>query len=240
VTDPGAGITVRDLSKRFGDVVALDGLSLDVRPGELVALLGRNGAGKTTLMRVLGTTVLPDAGHALVAGNDVVRASAEARRCCGLVLGDERSWYWRLTGRANLEFFAALYGLRRRAARERAGELLDLLDLSDVADRRFDGYSAGMRTRLSLARSLLVEPPVLLLDEPSRTLDPVVAVGFRDLVRSLARERGRAVLWVSHDLHEVAAVADRAVVVDHGRVVAHDDRPRDAAALERLLTGIVA
>ena len=236
----GAGIAVRGLTKRFGAVVALDGLDLTVAPGELLAVLGRNGAGKSTLMRILGTTVLPDAGTATVAGHDVVTAATAARRSTGLVLGDERSWYWRLSGRANLEFFAALYGLRRAAARRRVAELLDRLGLGEVADRRFDAYSAGMRSRLSLARALLGEPPVLLLDEPSRTLDPVVAVDLRALVTGLARDEGRAVLWVSHDLHEVVAVADRVVVVAGGHVVAERVRPDDTRELERLLTGTAA
>ncbi len=150
------------------------------------------------------------------------------------MLGDERSWYWRLTGRENLEFYAALHGLRRPAARRRAEELLAAVDLVEQADRRFDRYSSGMRARLALARALLHEPPVLCLDEPTATLDPVAASSFRALVRRQA-DAGRAVLFTTHDLHEAAAVASVVVVLAAGRVAARvHDRP-DAARLESIL-----
>lgn len=229
------GIDVRGITKRFGDIVALDEVSLVVPAGQVVALLGRNGAGKSTLMRTLGTTVLPDAGSASICGFDVVTAAAQVRLRTGLVLGDERSWYWRLTGRQNLAFFAAMYGLRRARARTRVTELLEQVQLSEAADRRFDGYSSGMRARLSLARALLVDPPVLLLDEPSRTLDPIVAVEFRAILTSLAHREGRAVLWVTHDLHEAAEVADQVVVISKGTIVAQRERVGAARELELLL-----
>ena len=229
-----AGLRLAGLEKRFGKLAALRGVDLEVPWGAIVAVLGPNGAGKSTLLRILATTVLPDSGHAEVAGHDVVTHSAAARRSLGLVLGDERSWYWRLTGRENLEFYAALHGLRRPAARRRAGELLAAVDLADAADRRFDRYSSGMRARLALARALLHEPPVLCLDEPTATLDPVAAASFRALVRRQA-ETGRAVLFTTHDLHEAAAVASNVVVLAAGRVAAKvDDRP-DAARLEAIL-----
>ncbi|MBW3575178.1 MAG: ABC transporter ATP-binding protein [Actinobacteria bacterium] len=222
------------LKKRFGKLAALRGLDLEVPWGAIVAVLGSNGAGKSTLLRILATTVLPDAGHAEVAGHDVVTDSAAARRSLGLVLGDERSWYWRLTGRDNLEFYAALHGLRRPAARRRADELLAAVDLAHAGDRRFDRYSSGMRARLALARALLHEPPVLCLDEPTATLDPVAAASFRALVRRQA-DTGRAVLFTTHDLHEAAAVASNVVVLAAGKVAAKvDDRP-DAAQLEAIL-----
>jgi ABC-2 type transport system ATP-binding protein len=229
------GISVHALSKRFGAVLALDAVSLDVPGGEVVALLGRNGAGKSTLMRTLGTTVLPDAGSASICGFDVVRDAAAVRLRTGLVLGDERSWYWRLTGRQNLEFFAAMYGLRRRPARARVEVMLDKVQLTEAADRRFDGYSSGMRARLSLARALLVDPQVLLLDEPSRTLDPIVAVEFRAILTHLAHDDGRAVLWVTHDLHEAAEVADQVVVISQGRIVVQQPGTGAARDLELLL-----
>jgi ABC-2 type transport system ATP-binding protein len=233
------GLTTVGLRKRFGTVQALDGIDLEVGAGEIVALLGRNGAGKSTLLRILGTTVLPDEGTATVAGYNVADESPLVRRNTGVVLGDERSWYWRLSGRRNLEFFGAMYGLRREAARRRADELLELVQLSGAADRRFDGYSSGMRARLSLARALLVEPPVLLLDEPSRTLDPIVALEFRGILQQMTRDDRRAVLWVTHDLHEAAAIADRIVVMEGGRVVAEQTTKSTARKLERLLMSVV-
>ena len=200
-----------------------------------MALLGPNGAGKSTLLRIIGTTVLPDEGTARVDGIDVIADPQHARARMGLVLGEERSWYWRLTGRRNLEFFAILHGYSRPDARERATELLETVDLADAADRRFDGYSSGMKARLSLARGLIHDPPVLILDEPTRTLDPVIAADFRDVVRDLAHQRGRAVLFATHDLHEAAAIASRVVVLDRGRLVAEVTETTDAARLEELL-----
>jgi ABC-2 type transport system ATP-binding protein len=229
-----AGIDVEGVCKSFRGAAALTGVDLSVDAGEIVALLGRNGAGKSTLLRVLGTTVLADSGRATVAGFDVDSQAPSVRRHTGVVLGDERSWYWRLSGRANLEFFAAMYGLRRSAARRRTAELLEFADLEDRADDRFDGYSAGMRARLSLARALLTEPAVLLLDEPTRTLDPVAAMRFRLLLRDLADSQ-RAILWVTHDLHEAADVADRVLLMDRGRIAVERSGTHDARELESMV-----
>jgi ABC-2 type transport system ATP-binding protein len=229
------GIDVRGAAKRFGSVQALAGIDLAVAPGEIVALLGPNGAGKSTLMRILATTVLPDGGTVRVAGYDAVTQASAVRGSIGLTLGDERSWYWRLSGRHNLEFFAALYGLRRRDARARVEELLAQVDLSAAADRRFDGYSSGMRMRLSLARALLPQPRVLLLDEPTRSLDPVAAAAFRAHVVALGQAWQMAVLYTTHDLHEAAAIAHRVVVLARGQVAAELPAGTEPAALEQVL-----
>ena len=231
----GEGIVAEGLVKSFGPVRALDGVSLAVGAGQVVGLLGPNGAGKSTLLRILGTTVLPDEGTARVGGFDVtVEEGQDARRSAGLVLGDERAWYLRLSGRENLRFFAALEGLGRREAVGRTDELLGAFGLVEAGGRAVQGYSAGMRAKLALARALLADPPVLLLDEPTRSLDPVAAVEFRELARGLADE-GRAVLLTTHDLHEAAAVADRVVVLSEGRVVAEVEEVADAASLEAVL-----
>lgn len=229
------GIRVAGVSKRYRDVLALDEVSLEVQPGHVLALLGPNGAGKSTLLHILGTTVLPDSGEVAVAGVDVVAEPQQARAVTGAVSGDERSFYWRLSGRRNLEFFAALHGLARAAAKARADELLSMVGLADAADRRFDGYSSGMKARLGWARALLDEPPVLLLDEPSRTLDPIVARELRAMVRRRADVEGAAVLFATHDLHEAAEVADHVVVLHEGRVAATVPGGSDAAELERTL-----
>ncbi len=200
-------------------MVALDRLDLDVGRGEIVALLGPNGAGKSTLLRILGTTVLPDEGNAAVLGVDVVADPAGARRQVGLMIGDERSLYWRLDGRANLAFFAALHGMRRREALDRTAELLDLVGLSEAGDRPVLGYSSGMRARLSLARALLARPPLLLLDEPTRSVDPVAASGFRETAARLAHEHENGILLATHDLHEAVAISDRIVIMSAGRAV---------------------
>jgi ABC-2 type transport system ATP-binding protein len=210
----------------------LDGVDLDVRPGGVVALLGPNGAGKSTLVRILATTVLPDEGSVQVGGHDVVDDGPNVRACLGLVLGNERSWYWRISGRRNLEYFAALYGLRRRAAAARIDELLAQMDLSGVADRRVGEYSSGMRARLALARALVRDPAVLVLDEPTQNLDPVASATFGDIVQRLSEERGAAILLTTHNLHEAAALADEVVVIAQGRVVSTKPSGTNAADLE--------
>ena len=227
------GIRVRQVRKRFRSVQALDGVSLDVAPGEVVAMLGPNGAGKSTLIRILATTVVPDSGSVTVAGHDVVRDAAAARRSLGVMMGDERSHYWRLSGRRNLAFFAALVGLPRREAGARAQRLLDEVGLTDAADRRVLGYSSGMRSRLSLARALLAEPPLLLLDEPTRNLDPLAAAGFRETAMQLAHERRTGILFATHDLHEAVAISTRILVLAAGRTVLEESASGlDAVRLE--------
>jgi len=217
-------------------LLALDGLDLDVKRGEIVALLGPNGAGKSTLLRVLGTTVLPDDGDASVLGVDVVAESVEARRRVGLMIGDERALYWRLSGRENLSFFAALHGLRHREAQNRVADLLRATGLAHAADRRVLGYSSGMRARLLLARALISNPPLLLLDEPTRTLDPLAATGFRELASGLATQGGTGILFATHDLHEAVEVATRVVVLSGGRVVLEEPTSgMDAVRLEASL-----
>jgi ABC-2 type transport system ATP-binding protein len=217
-------------------VVALDGLDLDVERGEIVAVLGPNGAGKSTLLRILGTTVIPDEGSATVAGADVVTDPVAARRRLGLMVGDEHAIYWRLTGHENLRFFGALSGMSKARAAARSRELLAALGLEDAGDRRVLGYSSGMRTRLLLARALLVDPPLLLLDEPTRNLDPVAAVQFRDAALRLAGRGGAGILFATHDLHEATSIASRVVVLSAGRAVFTESvEGMDTARLEAAL-----
>jgi ABC-2 type transport system ATP-binding protein len=214
----GGGVSVRGLVKAFRGTTVLDGVDLEVPPGRLHAIVGRNGAGKSTLLRVLATTVLPEAGTASIAGIDVVRSPRAARAQIGLCLADERSWYWPLTGRQNLDFFGRLHGLRSPDREARCAEVLSAVGLDEPADRSFNDYSTGMRLRLSVARALLHDPAVLLLDEPTRSVDPPGAAALLELVRDQAAA-GRTVVLVTHDLEE-AAQADGATVLDHGRAVA--------------------
>ena len=233
-------IRCRGLRRSFGTVTALDGVDLDVGGGEIVALLGPNGAGKSTLLRILCTTMLADGGEARVCGTDVAADPAAARRRLGVMIGDERSLYWRLSGRRNLSFFAALHGIDRAAAEAAASELLATVELTAAADKPVGEYSSGMRARLSLARALLGAPPVLLLDEPTRSLDPIAARSFRATAAALARDRGAAVLLATHDLHEAVALAGRVVVLAGGAVV-HDAAAAglDAGTLERAFVAAV-
>lgn len=235
---PRALVWVSRISKTYGKgrVRALVDVTFDVDAGEIVGLLGPNGAGKTTLLRILGGTVLPDAGSARLAGYDVCRQERGARAACGFLLPEERSWYFRLSGRQNLEFFARLHGFAARsAAAERADRLLGEVGLESAADRPFGHYSAGMRLRLSLARALLRDPPVLLLDEPTRTLDPIAAANLRRLIERLARDRGTATLLATHNLHEAAAICNRVLIVAHGRLREAPKEAKNASALEAAL-----
>ncbi len=182
---------------------ALDDVSFDAAPGQVTALLGPNGAGKTTLISILCDLIRADSGSVRVAGLDPSESSREVRRSIGLVTSNERSFFWRLTGRQNLEFFAALQGVPPRSARRRARELMTLLGLEGHEDRVFRFYSAGMKKRLTLARALLHDPPVLLMDEPTNSLDAAGAESLIELVRSRIREMGKCVLWATHHAYEV-------------------------------------
>ena len=212
----------RDLVLRPFDrrrVTALDGVDLEVGRGRVFCLLGPNGAGKTTLVKILATLVLPDGGRALVEGRDVAREPAAAKRAVGFAVGDERSFYWRLTGRQNLEFFAALHGLRGAARDRRVDEVLSAAGLDGASGLRFNAYSTGMRQMLALARALLADAAILLVDEPTRSLDPLAADRVRSFLREeMARRRGKTVLWTTHDLGEAADCADDIAVIDRGRI----------------------
>jgi ABC-2 type transport system ATP-binding protein len=212
-------------------VRALAGVSLDVAPGEIVGLCGPNGAGKSTLLRILAGIVLPTTGTAVVAGVDAAHGGWSHRRRVSYVVSDERSFSWRLSGRQNLRFFAALHGYRGAAARAQVDRLVDLVRMGDAADRPFREYSTGMRQRFVLARGLLSDPEVLLLDEPTRGLDPAAAAALRAFIRDdLVRAHGRTVLCATHDLALVAALCDRVVVLEAGRIKA-TAAPAAAAAL---------
>jgi len=214
-------IEVEALVKTFGRrgvVRAVDGVSFTAPPGAITGLLGPNGAGKTTLQRVLATLVAPDAGRATIGGRDVVSDRAGVRRTIG-VLSDARGLYPRLTGRENIDYFAALHGLAPAQRAHRIDALVAELDLVGVADRRAQGYSQGERMKVAIARALVHDPDVILLDEPTNGLDIMSVRALRDLLRGL-RAKGRTILFSSHVMQEVAALCDRIVVLGRGRVVA--------------------
>jgi len=222
-----AAVETCSLTKRFRarwplgrhrPVDALQDVTLRVEAGEVFGLLGPNGAGKTTLLKILATLLLPSGGEARVLGADVVRQPALVRRRVALVTGDERACYWRLSGRDNLIFFAGLLGCAPGEARRRAEAALGQVGLTEAADQVVARYSTGMRQRLLLARALLGGPPVLCLDEPTRSLDPQAAEAFRALVRRLASTEGRTVLLATHDFEEAAAVCDRVGILAGGRL----------------------
>jgi ABC-2 type transport system ATP-binding protein len=209
--------------KSASPVEALREVSLDVREGEIFGLIGRNGAGKTTLTKIIATLVQPSSGSVSVRGSDSVRDEERVRASIGLAGAEERSFYWRLTVEQNLIFFARLYGLATRAARRRIGELLELLELTELRRRRFGELSTGNKQRMAVARALLGSPPVLLLDEPTRSLDPVAAARMRELIGTLARGTPPAtVLLTSHNLAEVEELCERVAVISRGRIRALD------------------
>lgn len=201
--------------------MALAGLSLDVAAGEIVCVMGPNGSGKSTLLRILAGLLAPTSGRARIAGYDVCREGARLRREVSLVVGDERSFHWPLTGRENLMFFAALHGFSRKEARLRVAEMLERTGLTEMADRRFQEYSRGAKQRLAIARGLLGQPRVLLLDEPTLGVDPRGAQEVRQFLREyIAGGAGRAALLGSNDPGEVRALADRVIFLERGRLCA--------------------
>ena len=201
--------------------VAVEDVTLRIGQGELFGLLGENGAGKTTLIRMLCTTLLPTSGSARVGGHDVVDEPHAVRQLIGLVSGDERTFYWRLTGRQNLQFFAALYHVPGHSADRRIGELLEELDVGSYADSRFSSYSTGIRQRFAIARGLLTEPRVLFLDEPTRALDPIAAEEVRRLIADhIVGRMGYTVLLATHTLSEAEAICHRLAIIRHGKLVA--------------------
>ena len=207
-----------DLVKRFGSVIALDGVSFEVKRGTVTGLLGPNGAGKTTAVRILTTLLKPNSGLAEVAGLNVVAQPDEVRSRIGLS-GQYAAIDEELTGRENLEMVGMLFHMPRKVARERAVELLERFDLSEAGNRPAKGYSGGMRRRLDLAASLVASPEVLFLDEPTTGLDPRARLSMWRVIGDLVKE-GTTVLLTTQYLDEADTLADHIVVIDHGRVIA--------------------
>jgi ABC-type multidrug transport system ATPase subunit len=203
--------------------VALTGLSFEVRKGEAVALLGANGAGKSTLLRILATLLLPTHGVARLAGYDAVREPKEVRRRLGYHAGTDHGFYARLTGRENLQFFGRLNHLSSAVAKQRIARLAGQFRLEEALDRQVRTLSSGTVQRLSLARALLHQPSVLLLDEPTRSLDAIGAMEFRRfLKKEIVQGAGTSLLFASHTLPEVELLADRIAVIDRGRLLGCD------------------
>jgi ABC-2 type transport system ATP-binding protein len=211
-------IVAEGLVKKYGDVIALDGMELTVPEGTVFGLLGPNGAGKTTTVRILTTLLKPDAGHARVAGFDVVRDAYRLRAHIG-ASGQYAAVDDHLTGAENLEMVGRLYHLGVKRSRQRARELLERFDLTEAGDRPVQGYSGGMRRRLDLAGALVIDPPVLFLDEPTTGLDPRARASLWEVIEELVKG-GTTVLLTTQYMEEADRLADRIAVVDHGHVIA--------------------
>jgi ABC-2 type transport system ATP-binding protein len=214
-------------------VQALNEVSFDVRAGEIFGLIGRNGAGKTTLTKIIATLVQPTSGHATVNGFDSVREDGKVREQIGLATAEERSFYWRLTVEQNLMFFARLYGLSDALARRRIIELVAQFELKELVTRRFGELSTGNKQRMAFARAMLSRPPVLLLDEPTRSLDPLAAARMRALINRLAgSDPPVTILLTSHNLTEVEELCARVAIISRGMIRALGT-PKDMRAEHR-------
>jgi ABC-2 type transport system ATP-binding protein len=209
---------------------AVDGIDLRVETGEIFGLLGPNGAGKTTTMKMLATLLIPTSGTIRVLGVDPLTRPREVRARLGAMLSGERSLYWKLTARENLEYFAALYHVPPGEMNARISGVLSAVKLTDRAEDYVERYSTGMRQRLALARALLPDPPLIILDEPTVGLDPQASRDLRDRVRELSAQ-GRTVLLTTHYMEEADQLCDRVAIIDHGRIVALDT----PAALKRTI-----
>lgn len=200
-------------------VEALQSVSLDVQAGEVFGLLGPNGAGKTTLIKILTTLLLPTAGDAWVNGYHVLRQENQVRASVGCMLMGERGLYWKLTGRENLEYFGALYHLLPAERKRKAQEIIDLLGLKDLADRTVETYSSGQKMSLAFGKALINDAPLLVLDEPTNTLDVPSASELRATVRDL-NAQGKTIIYTTHIMSEAETLCKRVAIIDHGQLLA--------------------
>lgn len=210
------------------EIDALREISVEVARGEFVGLLGRNGAGKTTLLKVVATLLLPTKGEVEVDGIDALGEPAKVRRRLGVVLAGERTLYWKLTARENLLLFGGLHNLPRRETRVRSEHLLGLVGLSDFVDVSVEKFSSGMRKRLAIARALIHQPPILVLDEPTASLDPHGVEEVWEVLRAL-REEGTTVLMATHNMLEAERLPTRLLIIEEGKLLA-DGTPQEIAA----------
>ncbi|MGC9020943.1 MAG: ATP-binding cassette domain-containing protein [Candidatus Methanodesulfokora sp.] len=204
--------------RRKEEIRALDGVSFKAEKGEIFGLLGPNGAGKTTTVKILSTILTPDSGEAFIDGKSVLKEKEDVRKVIGVTFTVEKGFYNKLTGKENLIYFGVLRGMSFSDARRRADELLDLVGLSDDKNRLFEEYSLGMRAKLAIARTLMHDPPVLILDEPTIGLDPIAARNVRNLLAELRKE-GKTILLTTHNMREAEELCDKISMIDRGRII---------------------
>jgi len=221
VAPGGVMINVENLTKKFGDFTAVDGVTFDVKKGEVFGLLGPNGAGKSTILRILSTLARPTTGTATIGGYDVVKQDTDVRKLVGIV-SEKMIMYDRLTARENLRFFGSLFDLPKEVMRQRIDELLDLVQLTKFGNAQVGTFSTGMRQRMNVIRALLNRPRVLFLDEPTLGLDPQSSVEIREFIRKLNREDGATIIVTTHTMLDADMLCDRIGIIDHGKVAALD------------------
>jgi len=205
-------------SKKPKTAPTVNNINLQIKNGELFGILGPNGAGKTTLIKMLCCLILPTGGTAKVVGYDILKDEEKVKASIGLISGDERSFYWRLTGRQNLQFFAALYNLTSNQAGTKIKELLEFFEIEEP-DKRFQEYSTGIKQKLAIAKSLLNSPKVLFMDEPTKSLDPEAAQRLRVFIKDkIAKQQNITVFFATHNLEEAEYLADRLAVMDKGKI----------------------
>ena len=205
--------------QRGKNILAVNDITLRIKKGEIFALVGPNGAGKTSLIKILSCLILPTRGRARVAGYDILKEEEKVKDSIGLVGWDERSFYWRLTLRQNLYFFAMLYNLSHIEAKKRIEELASLLKITAQLDNRFQECSAGIKQRLAIARSMLNDPKILFMDEPTKSLDPVASKSLRDFIKErLVGEQRKTVVFATHNLSEVENFADQIAIMHSGGI----------------------
>lgn len=214
-------IEIINVSKCFlASRPVLSHLSLEVKAGECFAVLGPNGAGKTTLLRILASLILPDEGQINIAGYDLKSQEQLVKSKIGLVTGEERSFYWRLTGRQNLEFFAAFYNLPPSLAKKRIVQLAERLGIAAFLNQRIKEYSTGIKQKAAIIRSLLSDPPILLIDEPTKSLDPMATQDLREFLKALSVKQGKTIFFSTHQISEAEFLADRLAILDKGCIKA--------------------
>jgi len=229
------GVTMRfPVPKRYREILmhpfrprsvctAVREASLEIERGDRVAVMGPNGAGKTTLLKLIGGLLLPTEGEIIVSGVNTEQHNSAARKSVGFVLNEERSFFWRLSGAQNLEFFGALDGLWGNNLRDRIHELIVLVGLEKAGDKPISAYSSGMKQRLAIARGLIADPDVLILDEPTRALDPVACDDMTELILSrIYNGSGKTLLIATHRVEEATKLCNKVLIIDEGRVKAFD------------------
>jgi ABC-2 type transport system ATP-binding protein len=217
---------------RVKEITALKDITLDIARGKIFGLLGPNGAGKTTLIKCLTTLLLPTKGTAWLNGFQLERDENRLRASIGCMLMGDRGLYWKLTGRENLDFFGALYQIPPHARKNQTAKIIELLNLGDIAERTVETYSSGQKMKLAFGKALINDAPILILDEPTNTLDLPSARELRAIVRSL-NQQGRTIVYTTHLMSEAEELCERVAIIDHGQVIAQGTIPELKASLNR-------